>query len=366
MPPTPTLDQLRRFAIARSLFPPTTLGRAIARLGFVQADPIRAPARAQDLTLRHRVTDYRAGDLERRYARLDIEEDFFVNYGFLPASTQALMHPRVVEMKWKKVQLSKAMAVLEFVRARGVVHPREVDAEFSHGKVTNWFGGSSNASTQLLDGMHYRGLLRIARREGGTRLYAARQQCEAPLDIAATMDLLVDVIVQKYAPLPERTLAELTNRLAYCVPQWIDERRAALARANSRFPNAVVDGLRWFWPEGENPRSTRHRADDVVRFLAPFDPVVWDRRRFECFWGWAYRFEAYTPAPKRVRGYYALPLLWRDQVIGWGNLSTRDGELGAEVGFVSGVAPRGAEFRGALDAELQRMRRFLGQTELAE
>ena len=50
-----------------------------------------------------------------------------------------------------------------------------------------------------------------------------------------------------------------------------------------------------------------------MRLLAPFDPVVWDRRRFEMFWGWAYRFEAYTPAAKRQLGYYALPLLWRDQ-----------------------------------------------------
>ena len=60
-----TLDDLRRFAVARSLFKPTTLKRALDRLGFVQADPIRAPARAQDLILRHRVKDYRAGDLER-------------------------------------------------------------------------------------------------------------------------------------------------------------------------------------------------------------------------------------------------------------------------------------------------------------
>ena len=51
----PTLDDLRRFAVARSLFPQTTLERALDRFGFVQADPIRAPARAQDLTLRHRV-----------------------------------------------------------------------------------------------------------------------------------------------------------------------------------------------------------------------------------------------------------------------------------------------------------------------
>ena len=51
----PSLEDLRRYAVARSLFTPTTLPAAIRRLGFVQADPIRAPARAQDLTLRHRV-----------------------------------------------------------------------------------------------------------------------------------------------------------------------------------------------------------------------------------------------------------------------------------------------------------------------
>jgi uncharacterized protein len=97
---------------------------------------------------------------------------------------------------------------------------------------------------------------------------------------------------------------------------------------------------------------------DCVRLLAPFDPVVWDRRRFEHFWGWAYRFEAYTPAPKRVRGYYALPLLWRDQVIGWGNLSCRDGVLTHEIGHVSGKAPGGG-FKAALRDELARLEEFL-------
>src|SRR5215469_7369260 len=89
-----TLDDLRRFAVARSLFKPTTLKRALDRLGFVQADPIRAPARAQDLILRHRVKDYHAGDLERLYPKLKIEEDFFIVYGFLSKRIQALIHPR--------------------------------------------------------------------------------------------------------------------------------------------------------------------------------------------------------------------------------------------------------------------------------
>jgi uncharacterized protein YcaQ len=88
------LDHLRRYAVARSLFKPTTLKGAFERLGFVQADPIRSPARAQDLILRHRAKDYRAGDLERRYPKLEIEEDFFVVYGFMTKSLQALMHPR--------------------------------------------------------------------------------------------------------------------------------------------------------------------------------------------------------------------------------------------------------------------------------
>src|SRR5260370_20240327 len=88
------LHALRHFAVARSLFTPTTLKRALHRLGFVQADPIRAPARAQDLTLRHRVKDYRAGDLERRYTTLGVEEDFFVSYGFVTGAIHALMPPR--------------------------------------------------------------------------------------------------------------------------------------------------------------------------------------------------------------------------------------------------------------------------------
>src|ERR1700685_2449141 len=92
-----TLSHLRRYAIARSLFKPRTLKGAIEKLGFFQADPIRAPARAQDLTLRHRVNGYRAGDLERRYPKLGLEEDFFVNYGFLPRTHPAFMHPRKVK-----------------------------------------------------------------------------------------------------------------------------------------------------------------------------------------------------------------------------------------------------------------------------
>ena len=355
------LDALRRHAVARTLFAPTTLPGAIRRLGFVQADPIRAPARAQDLTLRHRVRDYRAGDLERRYPRLAVEEDFFVNYGFVPSALHALMHPRTARTAWPKSRWAQAHELQAFVRERGVVHPREVDAAFAHGKARNWFGGSSNASTQLLDGMHYRGLLRVARREGGVRLYAAHDAHERePAEADKALDAMVDVAVGVYAPLPAATLSMLVMWLgSVAAAQWHDRRAKALARAKARLPSATIDGQRWFWPIGENPASRRHGPGDDVRLLAPFDPVVWDRRRFELLWGWSYRFEAYTPALKRVRGYYALPLLWRDRVIGWGNLAWRNNQLQAEFGYVAGAPPREALFRRALDNEREQMDRFL-------
>jgi hypothetical protein len=146
-------------------------------------------------------------------------------------------------------------------------------------------------------------------------------------------------------------------------PQWHHLCKATVRRARQRLPQALVDGVLWLWPDGENPASRRHatRAQaDVVRLLAPFDPIVWDRRRFGLLWGWDYRFEAYTPAPKRVRGYYALPLLWRDQVIGWGNLAVQAGVLVPDIGFVSGQPPADAGFAAALDDELQRISQFLG------
>ena len=87
--------------------------------------------------------------------------------------------------------------------------------------------------------------------------------------------------------------------------------------------------------------------------------MVWDRRRFELLWGWVYRFEAYTPAPKRKLGYYALPLLWRDQVVGWANAAV-DGRLVVKTGYVTGRPPRERRFHQALEQEVDRMSAFLG------
>ena len=178
----------------------------------------------------------------------------------------------------------------------------------------------------------------------------------ADLSPRERVDALVDVVVNKYAPLPALSLSYAVRRLRYAVPQWRTHLPGALDRARRRLAHADVDGVRWYWPDGES--TTVSAEDDVVRLLAPFDPVVWDRRRFEAFWGWPYRFEAYTPVAKRKWGYYALPLLWREQVIGWANLAVIEGDLHAEFGYVA-TPPKDRTFKRELEAELARFREFL-------
>lgn len=365
-----TLDDLRRFTVARNFPKPTTLIRALDQFGFVQADPIRSPARAQDLILRHRVKNYHAGDIERFYTTLDIEEDFFINYGYVTRDLQSLMHPRSnarvpaddIGSAWSAKQRKQVKLLLQFVRERTEVHPRDLDQHFSHGKVTNYWGGSSNTTTHLLNAMHYQGMLKIVKREKGIRIYAAHQHEATPIDLAerrARIDALVDVVVRIYAPLPSRSLVSYLRRLQYATPQWIPELTAALRRAKARLSQTKIAGVEWYWPTDE---STDNKAKvDIVRLLTPFDPLVHDRTRFEMLWNWVYRFEAYTPAPKRKLGYYAMPILWRNQVIGWANLSVRNGELFSDFGYVTSQ-PRDRTFKRELDLEIERMREFLGLT----
>ena len=364
-----TLDELRRFTVARNFFKPTTLKSALQKMGFVQADPIRAPARAQDLILRHRVNNYKAGDLERRYASLDVEEDFFINYGYVSRALYSLMHPRSNTLASR--DRKRAQLLLDFVRERGSVHPREVDEYFAHGKVTNYWGGSSNATTHLMDAMQYRGMLRVLRREKGIRIYGSQEH--EPVKLSAVerrmrIDALVDVVVRIYAPLPASSLTYYVRRLRYAAPQWARDLTDALARAKKRLTQVRV-GVDWYFPADEEMQAFVTKAarvakadaseQEVVRLLAPFDPLVHDRTRFELLWGWEYRFEAYTPVAKRKLGYYAMPLLWRDRVIGWANVAVRNGALECDIGFV-GSKPGEKVFERELQAELDRMRTFLG------
>ena len=87
-----------------------------------------------------------------------------------------------------------------------------------------------------------------------------------------------------------------------------------------------------------------------------FDAVVRDHESFELFWGWPNRFEAYTPAPKRLHGSYTPPVLRRDPVIEWENVSVRSDIFHADVALITSRAAREISFRIALEDKPERIR----------
>ena len=207
---TLTLADMRRRAVHGSLARPTTLGRAVAALGFVQADPIRAPARAQDLILRHRVAGYRAGDLERRFPRLALEEDFLYAYGFMPRDIAHLLHPRhdAESADGRHVPTGLAADVLAYVHEHGATHPAELAVRFGKDRAVNGWGGFSKATTHALQSLHYHGLLRVARRRDGIRIYEATQRPHAgAVAPAERLRRLVLLVIGILGPVPDTSLA---------------------------------------------------------------------------------------------------------------------------------------------------------------
>jgi uncharacterized protein YcaQ len=351
-----TLQDLRRQAIATSLFKPTTLRRAVERMGFVQADPIRAPARAQDLILRHRVKDYRVGDLERRYHRLGLEEDRFYAHGFLPRSIWRLLHPRVP----KRPLTAFEKRVLDVAQSLERIHPTHLEKHFGRGRTINDWGGQSKATTRALASLHYRGHLRVAGRKKGIRVYAPVPPHSAHPDSAERHRQIVLAVVAALEPISVRSLKKALGQLLIRGADLVTLKSIVTKLIESgELAHATVDEIRYVWRAETVARNTESKS---VRFLAPFDPLVWDRDRFERFWGWPYRFEAYVPAPKRKLGYYAMPLLWRDDVIGWVNASKQNGKLTVEAGFTK-AKPRESAFREEFHAEMTRLQTFLQERE---
>lgn len=345
-----TIQRLQQIAISHTLFPSTTIKGAIEHLGFLQADPIRSPARAQDLILRQRVKAYKAGDLEVQYPALDLDEDMLFAYGFMARSLSPLLYP-----KGTHTLTAFEEDVLAYVGHNEAIHPKDLEATFGAERTRNAWGGFSKATKRALERLHHFGYLRVAGRRKGVRLYQRAPAINQQHSPEERFRKLAHLIARFNAPVDKRVLNRALNCLRYIVPE-VARRRSLLnevLEANG-FQRGVVENREYVWSEEETISEPNNR----VRFLAPFDPLVRDRDRFEHLWGWAYRFEAYTPVAKRQRGYYALPLLWRDNVIGWVNAKVENDRLKLQIGYI-GQTPTSNVYQQALEQEASHVATFL-------
>ncbi|MEM1227549.1 MAG: crosslink repair DNA glycosylase YcaQ family protein [Planctomycetota bacterium] len=348
-----TADEFRIRMVAGSFPKYRSLSEALDCMGFIQADPIRSPARAQDLVLRQRVRGYRAGNLEKQYSRIAAEEGYLFAYGFM--THEVWRHLRYRPFR----ALSKIeRQVLDAIAELGEVHSRGLDGRFERKSVINYWGGRSQETKQVLEQLHHHGYLRVCRRDNGIRVYEVPSEARRPFGsgrrryrfLALTTALQVGPVTQRFL------LSELRSH-NHLVPKRAD-RLAIIASLidDGELEELTVGDTRYLW------RKERWESRETVktfRVLAPFDPLVRDRDRFLQLFGWAYRFEAYVPASRRQRGYYAMPVLYGNQIIGWANAKAENASLKLELGYTNG-RPRARDFRKLAEEEAESMVHFLG------
>lgn len=303
--------------------------------------------------MRQRVEGYAAGDLEKKFPRLRLEEGYLFAYGFMTPEVWRHLRFRP-QSKLKK----RERAVLDAVEELGEAHPRELSDRLGRKSVTNCWGGRSQDVKRHLDKLHHHGYLRVSRRDNGIRVYQVPKDSKRtnadPLERYRFLALTTALV---FGPTTKRFLVSELRSHNHLAPTRGDRMAAVDALVETgKLAEVRVAGVTYLWARKEWESV---EFPERVRILAPFDPLVRDRERFLQLWGWEYRFEAYVPQAKRERGYYAMPLLWRDKMIGWANAKVERERLRVKLGF-AGKRPAAKAFGSLAEVETESMAKFLG------
>lgn len=311
-----------------------TLAKLIEQMGFVQLDSINYVERAHHLTLGSRLDAYR----HQHFTRL-LEKDrrLFEHWthdaSAIPTKWFAHWKPRFahyeikLRYRWLDRRLGdKPEATLAHVRERIVREGPLRSQDFEHdrkGKSAGWWDWKPQKSA--LEYLWFSGELLVTRREKFQKVY---DLTERVLPDAAK---LAPPLENEHIEWACRTAFE---RLVIATPKEIADfwNAITLAQARQWCEQAAKSGelvaVMVESANGEKPRpgfglndwQARLRnlpeAPDRIRLLSPFDPVIRDRARAARLFNFDYRFEAFVPEPKRQYGYYVLPILEGEQLVG--------------------------------------------------
>jgi uncharacterized protein YcaQ len=286
---TVTLEQARRIAVRAQLLDGSARGvlSTIRRLGFLQLDPISTVAPAQELVLWSRLGRYDTRELDRL---LWVERKLFEWNAFIwPIESlpliRALMRKArrantLARERWTREFLERNAGfrryVLRELERRGPLLGRELDDRSrGKGRSHRWFG--NRRVGLMMEALHRRGELAVVGRKSGQRVWDLAERWYPATDTA---------------PL----------------------REAEAQLGDQRFRSLGVRFERGEWRA--HPEVSDESVPDRVTLLSPFDRLVHDRDRAEALFGFRYRLEMYVPPGKREYGYYVLPILAGDQLVG--------------------------------------------------
>ncbi|MGC5170776.1 winged helix-turn-helix domain-containing protein [Microbacterium sp. DT81.1] len=330
--------EARRVALAAQGFArprPETVGTrqlnlAAARMGVTQIDSVNVFARSHYMPYFARMGAYDTAALDRLLFGL---RGPYVEYiahvaTFIPIEDWALWRFRMDEMRAKYGTspdgwFARNASTIEWVRAelaaRGPLRPAEIEADAQRGRRGPWWDW--DVVKHALEYLWMFGEVSIAGRRGFERRYALAEQV-IPAQVLAS-------------PVPrEDAIRELVRRAArsYGVASASDladyyrirDRKAVMSAIGDLVDEGALRPVRVLgWDRGARPLPAWLHTDAVVprsvdagAILSPFDPVVWFRDRAERLFDFQYRIEIYTPAPQRAFGYYSLPVLVGDDIVG--------------------------------------------------
>jgi uncharacterized protein len=344
------------------------LRRVLKQVGLLQIDSVNVLARGHYLTLFGRLGPYPLDLVDKAawYAPRRLFEYWGHEASLLPVATQPLLRwrmQRALDDAWgsmKRVATERpelVERVLAEVAERGPIAASEVEEEGPRRGEPWWSWSDSKRAFEFL---FWSGRITSARRRRFERLYDLPER------------VLPREVVKAPTPAPEDAQRELVRIAARSLGvaaerDLRDYFRLPLAETRARVAELVEAGellpvavegwstAAYLWHEASVPRTVGGRA-----LIGPFDSLIWERSRVERLFGFRYRIEIYVPAPKRVHGYYVLPFLLGDRLVGRVDLKADRAAGELRVQAAHGEPDMPADSPTALAGELRAMASWLG------
>ena len=369
-----SLDEARRLALAAQGFADPRpsgrvdrrhLRRVLDRMGLIQIDSVNVLVRSQELPLFARLGPHPRSLIADATSAGELFEYWVHEASHVPTAHHHLHRWRMNrEHKWNRYWdlMQRRPGYIDEVRRRiqvdGPIAAGDL-SERTERKGTWWDWDDAKVA---LESLFWKGEVTAVRRASDfARLYDLTERVlprhvldlPTPSENEARKELLVLAAAHHGVG----TLDDLTDyhrqKNEPCRPlirELVEEGRLREVR---------VDG--WEKPAYRNPAIPLPRRVDACALLSPFDPVCWHRTRTERLFGFRYRIEIYTPAAKRQYGYYVLPVLWGDSLVGRLDMKAdrQAGVLRVLGAFAEPGVPA-AEMCASLAAELLEMDGWLG------
>ena len=328
-----TAEQARRFLVARHFLAPARslegldgVLEVFRKLGSIQFDPIAVAGRNHDLVLHARVAGYEPAWCDELYERREIFEATNKALSFVPTSEypwfRHVMGRKGPRFHNAALADNAAVAKKVLARIRKVGPLSSLDFEREAGATKNWFGLPENAVRSVLEAYTVTGAIGLARREGNIRYYDVIER------------LLPARVLAKKVPEREQQLHKLLSRYrahgllgAGGAGGTFD--RIAAPESRKLLHQELVERGALVPAEVEGMHTKRYvPADELalleappqpkpsVAFIAPFDSLLWDTALLASLFDFAFVWEGFFKPEKRRWGYYVLPILFGDRLVG--------------------------------------------------